>query len=115
MWYRVVKAPKGSAVFETVSEQLYSGVVLDKMQAKGSNISSGLVQYEEDGRPAKLAYGPKDLQVHPFCEHCDNAYQLLILPSRQACTCFIYKSMKCAGQSLPLTSSKEASRFICWT
>jgi hypothetical protein len=58
-----VKAPKGSAVFEVVSEQLYRGVVLDRMQAKGTNISSGLVQYEEDGTPAKLTYGPKDLLV----------------------------------------------------
>ena len=60
---RVTRAPKGSAVFEVVSEEQYSGVVLDRMLAKGSNIASGLVQYELDGVPSKLTYGPKDLQV----------------------------------------------------
>ncbi|BDA49818.1 probable cold shock domain-containing protein E1 [Coccomyxa sp. Obi] len=60
--HRVTRAPKGSAVFEVVSEEQYSGVVLDRMQAKGSNIASGLVQYELDGVPSKLTYGPKDLQ-----------------------------------------------------
>jgi len=60
---RVTRAPKGSAVFEVVSEEQYSGVVIDRMQAKGTNISSGLLQYELDGVPAKLTYGPRDLQV----------------------------------------------------
>lgn len=59
----MTRAPKGSAVFEVVSEEQYSGVVLDRMLAKGSNIASGLVQYELDGVPSKLTYGPKDLQV----------------------------------------------------
>lgn len=63
----MTRAPKGSAVFEVVSEEQYSGVVLDRMLAKGSNIASGLVQYELDGVPSKLTYGPKDLQVGHLC------------------------------------------------
>jgi hypothetical protein len=62
----VTRAAKGSAVFEVVSEEQYSGVVIDRMVVKGSNIASGLVHYEVDGVPAKLTYGPKDLQVGTF-------------------------------------------------
>lgn len=50
-------------MFEVVSEEQYSGVVIDRMQVKGTNISSGLLQYELDGVSAKLTYGPRDLQV----------------------------------------------------
>ena len=61
---RVTKAPKGSAVFDVVGERVYAGVVLERMHAKGTNITSGLVQYaDEAGAPAKLTYGPRDLLV----------------------------------------------------
>lgn len=62
----MTRAAKGSAVFEVVSKEQYSGVVIDRMVVKGSNIASGLVQYEVDGVSAKLTYGPKDLQVGTF-------------------------------------------------
>ena len=41
---RVTRAAKGSAVFDVVSERVYSGVVLERMHAKGTNVTSGLLQ-----------------------------------------------------------------------
>ena len=66
MWYRITRAPKGSAAFDVISEQQYHGVVLDRMVKSKNNISSGLLHYEDNGAPAKLIFGPKDLLVSAF-------------------------------------------------
>jgi hypothetical protein len=51
-------------VFEVISERIYAGVVLERMHAKGSNVSSGLLLAEDGaGAPSKLTFGPKDLAV----------------------------------------------------
>ncbi len=98
---RVTRAPKGSAVFEVVSEQAYSGVVIDRMVAKGTNIASGLVQYEVDGVPAKLTYGPKDLQAR------STASLLLILTSDT----IVF--MPAAGLYLPMAVANHQCRNMC--
>ena len=56
MCHRVTKAPKGSAVFDVVGERVYAGIVLERMHAKGTNITSGLVQYTDDGGRARKAH-----------------------------------------------------------
>ena len=60
---RVTRAARGSAVFEVVSERVYSGVVLERMHAKGTNVTSGLLQALDDDAIGRLTYGPKDLAV----------------------------------------------------
>ena len=50
-------------MFDVISEQQYHGVILDRMLNHKGNISSGLLHYEEEGAPAKLTFGPKDLLV----------------------------------------------------
>ena len=67
---RITRAPKGSAAFDVISEQQYRGVVLDRMVRSKNNISSGLLHYEENGAPAKLTFGPKDLLARPFSRPC---------------------------------------------
>lgn len=63
---RITKAPQGSAVFETVSEEQYTGRVVDRMTPpRGYNAVSisGLVAFEVEGRKEQLPFGPGDLQV----------------------------------------------------
>ena len=61
--FRIARAPKGAAQFEVISEELYQGVIIDRMVASKGNITSGLLHYLDDGTPAKLTFGPKDLMV----------------------------------------------------
>ncbi len=70
MLHRITRAPKGSAAFDVVSEQQYQGVVLDRMVKSKNNISSGLLHYEDNGIPAKLIFGPKDLSVRAAFSPC---------------------------------------------
>ena len=84
-----------------MSEQAYSGVVIDRMVAKGTNIASGLVQYEVDGIPAKLTYGPKDLQ----------ARSTALLPSILTSDTIVF--MPAAVLYLPMASAKQQCRKIC--
>lgn len=61
---RVVRVPKGTAVFEVVSEKTYSGVVLERA-AVGKNyskVSSGVIEYEDDKATQKIIFGVADLQ-----------------------------------------------------
>ena len=60
---RIARAPKGAAQFEAISEELYQGVIIDRMVASKGNITSGLLHYLDDDTPAKLTFGPKDLMV----------------------------------------------------
>ena len=76
--HRITRAPKGAAAFDVISEQQYHGVVLDRMVKSKNNISSGLLHYEDNGIPAKLIFGPKDLSVSaastPYTHLCSKAY-----------------------------------------
>ncbi len=96
MCYRITRAPKGAAAFDVTSEQQYNGVVLDRMVKSKNNISSGLLHYEDNGAPAKLIFGPKDLSVSmafsPSPDHCskaclknNNSYGSQMLCSMCAC------------------------------
>ncbi len=60
---RIARVPKGAAQFEVISEELYQGVIMDRMIASKGNITSGLLHYLDNGTPAKLTFGPKDLMV----------------------------------------------------
>lgn len=65
---RITKAPQGSAVFETVSEEQFSGRVVERMMPpRGYNAvsTSGLLAYELDGNKHQIPFGFGDLQV-PF-------------------------------------------------
>ena len=64
---RITKAPQGSAVFETVSKEQFSGRVERMMPPRGYNAvsTSGLVAYELDGNKHQIPFGFGDLQV-PF-------------------------------------------------
>lgn len=56
--------PPGSAVFETISENEYVGVVRAPLQTHGPAAStSGVIDFEEDGQPAKILYGEGDFKV----------------------------------------------------
>lgn len=64
---RIIKAQQGSAVFETVSEEQYSGRVLERITPpRGYNAvsTSGLLAYEVDGNRQQIPFGFDDLQVH---------------------------------------------------
>ena len=64
---RITKAQQGSAVFETVSEEQYSGRVLERITPpRGYNAvsTSGLLAYEVDGNRQQIPFGFDDLQVH---------------------------------------------------
>ena len=66
---RVRKAPPGSAVFETLSDEVYYGVVVErlgfwKQYGPGSN---GVVLFERNGLSEKLTFGANDLEVSFNC------------------------------------------------
>lgn len=65
--FRVARAAKGAAQFEVISKELHQGVIIDRMSASKGNITSGLLHYLNDGAPAKLTFGPKDLMVSYVC------------------------------------------------
>lgn len=61
---KVRKAPPGSAVFETLSDEVYYGVVVErlgfwKQYGPGSN---GVVLFERNGLSEKLTFGANDLE-----------------------------------------------------
>ncbi len=63
---RIVKAAQGSAVFETVSEEQFSGRVLERVvPPRGYNAvgTSGLLAYEVEGEKQQLPFGLGDLKV----------------------------------------------------
>lgn len=63
---RITKAPQGSAVFETVSEEQFSGKVVERMTPpRGYNAvsTSGLLAYELDGNKHQIPFAFGDLQV----------------------------------------------------
>ena len=65
---RITKAPQGSAIFETVSKEQFSGRVVERMMPpRGYNAvsASGLLAYELDGNKHQIPFGLGDLQV-PF-------------------------------------------------
>lgn len=60
---RLTRVPKGSAVFEVVSDEQYTGVVLERAVA-GKNytkVTSGVLEYEWGGSKHKIIYGVPDL------------------------------------------------------
>lgn len=64
----VRKMPPGSAVFETISEEEFTGVVhtaaLHYSNGEAAYESvSGVVSLTEDGQPAKLLFGTRDFKV----------------------------------------------------
>jgi len=68
---RITKAAQGSAVFETVSQEQYSGRVVERMTpARGYNAvsTSGLLAYQVDGNKQQIPFGFGDLQV--FLKPC---------------------------------------------
>jgi len=61
---RVRRVAPGTAVFETVSEEVYEGVIQTPMyNISPLVLSSGVVSYQCDGAPAKLLFGEHDFKV----------------------------------------------------
>lgn len=61
---RVKKAPEGSAIFETVSELTYLGTILVPPQVISQGVtSSGVLEFEDNGVPAKLLFTANDFKV----------------------------------------------------
>jgi len=60
---RVRRVAPGTAVFETVSEEVYEGVIQTPMyNISPLVLSSGVVSYQCDGAPAKLLFGEHDFK-----------------------------------------------------
>ena len=57
---RVAKAPKGSAVFESIPEEQFHGVVQTRLEKSYGATSSGVIAFEEEGSPSKLTFGEAD-------------------------------------------------------
>ncbi|KAK9808272.1 hypothetical protein WJX73_005798 [Symbiochloris irregularis] len=60
---RVSRAAPGSAVFETLSEEVLVGTVIERLQSNGfTTVSSGVLELEEaSGQRTRLTYGADDL------------------------------------------------------
>ena len=91
---RVRKAAPGSAVFETLSDEVYYGVVVErlglwKQYGAGSN---GVVLFERNGCSEKLTFGANDLEVS----------LLASCPSRPCCS--IYLGFICTSVSRTMSS-----------
>ena len=63
--------PPGTAVFETVSDEVYEGVIQTPMyNISPLVLSSGVVSYQSNGNTVKLLFGEHDFKVVPVstCE-----------------------------------------------
>lgn len=61
---RVRKMPPGSAVFETISEELYNGIVVCPLQQISPQaVTNGVLSFREDDQPAKIMFGQHDIKV----------------------------------------------------
>ena len=61
----MAKASKGSAVFETVGDQVQVGTVVERLLSNGFRVvSSGVLELAEgDGQRTRLTFGADDLVV----------------------------------------------------
>lgn len=62
----MTKAAPGSAVFETISEEVFYGIVVERLglwKSYGPS-NNGIIIFEgDDGNSEKLIFGPNDLEV----------------------------------------------------
>lgn len=130
---RIVRAPQGSAIFETVSEEQYTGRVVDRVvPPRGYNAAStsGLLSCEIENTQQQLPFGIGDQQVHgclvlPAVGIVDSVTVLLpcswlahcsgVLPLSSKHVCMLCDFMQRDGELICPPSSPFYFVRPCWT